>query len=55
MTMAHRTRLGHFVIDVSGLDRGVSFWSAALGAVNEPLPEISSHVYRHLPLEIHHG
>ena len=48
--MTHRTRLCHFVIDVSDLDDGVSFWSAALGAVDEPLPEISSHVYRHLRL-----
>jgi predicted enzyme related to lactoylglutathione lyase len=50
MTMMPRTRLCHFVIDVSDLDRGVSFWSAALGAVDEPLPEISGHVYRHLRL-----
>ena len=48
--MTHRTRLCHFVIDVSDLDRGVSFWSAALGAVDEPLPEISSGIYRHLRL-----
>jgi predicted enzyme related to lactoylglutathione lyase len=48
--MTHRSRLCHFVIDVPDLDRGVSFWSAALGAVDEPLPEISSGVYRHLRL-----
>jgi len=46
----HRSRVCHFVIDVSDLDEGVSFWSAALGAAEEPLPEISSHVYRHLRL-----
>jgi predicted enzyme related to lactoylglutathione lyase len=46
----HRSRLCHFVIDVSDLDEGVSFWSAALDAVEEPLPEISRHVYRHLRL-----
>jgi hypothetical protein len=48
--MTHRARLCHFVIDVSDLDRGVSFWSAALDAVDEPLPEISSGIYRHLRL-----
>jgi Glyoxalase-like domain len=48
--MTHHTRLCHFVIDVADLDRGASFWSAALGAVDEPLPEISSGVYRHLRL-----
>jgi predicted enzyme related to lactoylglutathione lyase len=46
----HRSRLCHFVVDVSDLDRGVSFWSAALGAVEEPLPDTSSHIYRRLRL-----
>lgn len=46
----HRSRISHFVIDVPDLDEGASFWSAALGATEEPLPEISSHVYRHLRL-----
>jgi predicted enzyme related to lactoylglutathione lyase len=46
----HRSRVCHFTIDVSDLDQGVSFWSAALGAVEEPLPELSSHIYRHLRL-----
>jgi hypothetical protein len=46
----HRSRVCHFVIDVSDLDQGVSFWAAALGAVEEPLPEISSQIYRHLRL-----
>jgi hypothetical protein len=50
MTMTHHARLCHFVIDVSDLDQGVAFWSAALGAVDEPLPEISSQVYWHLRL-----
>jgi hypothetical protein len=44
----HRSRLSHFVIDVSDLDQGVSFWSAALNAVEEPLPENSRHIYRRL-------
>jgi predicted enzyme related to lactoylglutathione lyase len=46
----HRSRLCHFVIDVPDLDEGVSFWSAALNAVEEPLPDVSSHIYRQLRL-----
>ncbi|MGH3219430.1 MAG: VOC family protein [Streptosporangiaceae bacterium] len=46
----HRSRVCHFVIDVSDLDEAVSFWSEALGAVNEPLPETSNRVYHHLRL-----
>ena len=46
----HRSRLCHLVIDVSDLDEGVSFWSAALGATEEPLSEQSRHVYRRLRL-----
>lgn len=46
----HRSRLCHFVIDVSDLDQGVSFWSAALGATEEPLTETSRQVYRRLRL-----
>jgi predicted enzyme related to lactoylglutathione lyase len=46
----HRSRLCHFVIDVSDLDKGVAFWSAALNASEEPLPENSRHVYRRLCL-----
>jgi len=38
-------RVAHFVIDVDDLDQGVAFWSAALDATDEPLSEISSHVY----------
>jgi predicted enzyme related to lactoylglutathione lyase len=44
----HRSRLCHFVIDVSDLDQGVSFWSAALNAAEEPVSENSRHVYRRL-------
>lgn len=46
----HRSRLCQFVIDVSDLDGGVSFWSKALDAVEEPLPPQSSHIYRLLRL-----
>lgn len=46
----HRSRVCHFVIDVPDPDQGAAFWSAALGAVEEPLPEISSGIYRHLRL-----
>jgi predicted enzyme related to lactoylglutathione lyase len=46
----HRSRVAHFVIDVADLDRGVSFWSAALGAVEEPVSEASRPIYRHLRL-----
>jgi predicted enzyme related to lactoylglutathione lyase len=46
----HRSRLCHFVIDVSDLDAGVAFWSAALGAAEEPVSGGSRHVYRRLRL-----
>ncbi len=46
----HRRRLCQFVIDVSDLDEGIAFWSAALNAAEEPLPKTSSHVYRQLRL-----
>lgn len=46
----HRSRLCHFVIDVPDLDQGVSFWSAALNATEESLPEQSRPVYRRLRL-----
>lgn len=36
--MMHRSRLCHFVIDVAGLDEGVSFWAAALGVTENPSP-----------------
>ena len=34
--MTHLSRLCHFVIDVPDLDQGVSFWSAALNAAEDP-------------------
>src|SRR5215510_12347118 len=46
----HRSRLCHFVIDVSDLGQGVAFWAAALNATEEPLPENSRPVYRQLRL-----
>jgi predicted enzyme related to lactoylglutathione lyase len=46
----HRSRLCHFVIDVPDLDQGVSFWSAALNATGEPLPEQVRHIARRLRL-----
>jgi predicted enzyme related to lactoylglutathione lyase len=46
----HRSRLCHFVIDCDDLDRGLEFWSAALDATEEPLPETSRHIYRRLKL-----
>jgi predicted enzyme related to lactoylglutathione lyase len=47
---AHRSRVAQFVIDVSNLDQAVTFWSAALGAEEEALPESSRAVYRRLRL-----
>jgi predicted enzyme related to lactoylglutathione lyase len=46
----HRSRVCHFVIDVDDLDQGVRFWSAALGATEEPISQGSRHVYRKLRL-----
>ncbi|QDP94995.1 VOC family protein [Microlunatus elymi] len=46
----HRSRLCQFVIDVDDLDRGVTFWAAALGATEEPVGVASRHVYRQLRL-----
>ena len=48
--MSHRSRVAHFVIDVDDLDHGVTFWSAALDAKEEPLSKASSQVYRRLRL-----
>ena len=48
--MTHRSRLCQFVIDVDDLDHGVAFWSAALGAEEEVLGEISRPIYRRLRL-----
>jgi hypothetical protein len=44
----HRSRLCHFVIDVSDLGQGIAFWSAGLGATEETLPVNSQPVYRQL-------
>jgi predicted enzyme related to lactoylglutathione lyase len=46
----HRSRLCHVVIDVPDLEQGVSFWSAALNATEESLPEQISRIYRRLRL-----
>jgi hypothetical protein len=42
--VSHRSRLCQFIIDVD--DQGVAFWSAALGAEEEVLGEISRPIYR---------
>lgn len=47
---SHRSRLAHFVLDVRDLEGGTAFWSAALGATEEPLNPDSSQVYRRLRL-----
>lgn len=47
---SHRSRLCHFVIDCDNLDEAVRFWSAALDAPEEPLPEQSRSIYRRLHL-----
>lgn len=46
----HRSRICQFVIDVDDLDHGVAFWSQALGATEEQLPDPSRDVYRRLRL-----
>ncbi|MEQ4209763.1 VOC family protein [Actinopolymorpha sp. B9G3] len=46
----HRSRLCHFVVDVGDLDYGLAFWSAALGAEEEPVSKGSQHIYRRLRL-----
>jgi predicted enzyme related to lactoylglutathione lyase len=46
----HRSRLCQIVIDVSDLDAGVAFWSAALGAAEERISERSTPIYRRLRL-----
>jgi hypothetical protein len=48
--MMHRSRDAHFVIDVDDLDHAITFWSAALAAVEEPVNPASRHVYRKLRL-----
>ena len=46
----HRSRVCYFVIDVSDLDRGTAFWTAALGAAEETVPASSRPIYRRLRL-----
>ncbi|WP_395109221.1 VOC family protein [Actinomadura sp. SCN-SB] len=48
--MTHRSRLVHFVIDVSDLEAAVTFWGKALGASEEDIPEESRPIYRKLRL-----
>ncbi|MEC3953276.1 VOC family protein [Nocardia sp. CDC153] len=48
--MSHRSRLCHFVLDVTDLDRAIEFWSRALDATEEPVNPESRHVYRRLRL-----
>ena len=44
----HRSRVAHFVIDVSTSIKASP--SLALDAAEEPIPEISRHIYRRLRL-----
>lgn len=46
----HRSRICQFVIDVSDLDRGAAFWTAALDAVEEETSETSRQIYRRIRL-----
>jgi predicted enzyme related to lactoylglutathione lyase len=46
----HRSRLCQIVIDVSDLDAGVAFWTAALGASEERISDRSMPIYRRLRL-----
>jgi predicted enzyme related to lactoylglutathione lyase len=46
----HRSRVCQFVIDVSDLDRGVAFWTAALDSVEEETSETSREIYRRIRL-----
>jgi predicted enzyme related to lactoylglutathione lyase len=46
----HRSRVCHFVIDVSDLDQGATFWTAALDADEEETSEESRHIYRQIRL-----
>ncbi|WP_194853215.1 VOC family protein [Nocardia sp. SYP-A9097] len=48
--MSHRSRLCHFVIDVTDLDHATSFWSGVLDATEETVNPQSRHVYRRLRL-----
>jgi len=46
----HRSRVCQFVIDVSDLDQGVAFWTAALDGVEEKTSETSREIYRRIRL-----
>jgi predicted enzyme related to lactoylglutathione lyase len=46
----HRSRVCQFVIDVSDLDQGVAFWTAALDGVEEETSETSREIYRRIRL-----
>ena len=46
----HRSRVCQFVIDVSDLDQGVAFWTAALDAEEEKTSEASRNIYRRIRL-----
>ncbi len=46
----HRSRVCQFVIDVSDLDQGVAFWTAALDGVAEETSETSREIYRRIRL-----
>lgn len=46
----HRSRLCHLVVDCDDLDTAVAFWSAVLGATDEPVNPASRHIYRRLRL-----
>lgn len=46
----HRSRVCYFVIDVSDLDQGVAFWTAALDGAEEETSETSRHIYRNIRL-----
>ena len=48
--MTHRSRVCQFVIDVSDLDQGVAFWTAALDGVAEETSEASRGIYRRIRL-----
>ena len=46
----HRSRVCQFVIDISDLDQGVAFWTAALDGVEEETSETSREIYRRIRL-----
>ena len=46
----HRSRVCQFVIDVSDLDQGVAFWTAALDGIEEETSESSRQIYRRIRL-----